>query len=325
MKRRSFGVLIAAIALCLSACGSGPATQAPTPSGLVRVDVGLIPVAEYFTVYVAQDQGFFKQQGLDVNVQVMSNAASIVPSVINGQLTFGTTATPPFLEAVEKGLPLKGVSASASTPSGAENDTGAVLVAQGSSIQKVTDLAGKKVAVNQLGALPQVVVAARIKQEGGDPKAVNFVAMPFPDMAGALQQGRVDAILTVEPFLTKALQSGGFRSIAPLYAGVYPSGTTDTLIFGSSQYVQQNAATVLKFQHALEQADQLVTQNPQVLRDTLVKHGGVSQPVANAIKLPTYAAQFNTSGMQNVADLMQQTGFLSKRIDVAGTLAVGAK
>lgn len=326
--KKTLTAVVALAALSLAGCGGGGngATLSggggkPEGETAGSVTVGLIPVAEFFPVYIAEEQGFFEDEGLDVRVEVMSNAASIVPSVLNGQLTFGTTATPPFLVAVDKKIPIAAVANSANTASGAENDTGAIVVKKNSSIADVTQLAGKTVAVNALSSLPHVAAASLVKDQGGDPDKVKFVAMPFPDMQGALEQGRVDALVTVEPFMTQTLAAGSTRLLAPLYADVYQAGTTHTLIFGAEKFVAENPEIVEKFQSALMRANELVADDPQILRDALVKHGGMPQEVADSVNLPVYETEFAVEGMQDMADRMVETGFLSQPLDVQGTLA----
>lgn len=334
MKKSVLVPAAAATLLTLAACGgggggatlSGSDSTAGAAAGggagdAESITVGLIPVAEFFPVYIAEQEGYFEEEGLDVQIEVMSNAASIVPSVLNGQLTFGTTATPPFLVAVDKGIPITAVANSANTASGAENDTAAFLVKKGSDISSVTDLEGRTVAVNALSSLPHVAAASLIKDQGGDPSKVQFVAMPFPDMLGALEQGRVDATIPVEPFMTQALAGGQVEAIAPLYADVYAPGTTHTLMFGSTQFVQDNPEIVKKFQAALARANELVAEDEQVLRDALVEHGGMPQQVADVVKLPVYETEFEVEGMQDMADRMLETGFLTKAVKVSDVLA----
>lgn len=319
---------ILAAALTLSACGAGSEATLSGGEGSgdqvsdsTPVTVGVIPVAEFFPVYIAEQEGYFDDEGLDVTVEVMSNAASIVPSVLNGQLTFGTAATPPFLIAVDKGIPITAVANSANTASGAENDNAAVVVKKNSPITSVTDLEGKTVAVNALSSLPHVAAVSLIMDKGGDPNKVKFVAMPFPDMQGALEQGHVDAIMSFEPFLTQVLGTGTVKRISPLYTDVYQPGTTHALMFSSQEYSSQNPDVIEAFQAALMKANELVADNPQLLRDALVKHGGMPQEVANAVKLPVYETNFALAGMQDMADRMVETGFLSQPMDVREVLA----
>lgn len=312
---------LAALSLGLTACGGpAPAAGAPAPaSGTSAISVGVIPVAEFFPVYVADDQGFFKEAGLDVKIESMANAASIVPSVLNGQLTFGTAATPPFLTAVEKKIPITAVANAGSTTSEEGKDTGAFIVRADSDIASPKDLSGKKVAVNALSSLPHVAAVARIAQDGGDPSTVQFVAMPFTDMQAALEQNRVDALLSVEPFMSQSVGAGA-KVISPLYTDVYPAGTTHTLYFTSKQFAAANPETVARFREALAKANALVAQDPSILRSALVKHGGMPQETAETVNLPTYASGFNMEGMTDMASKMKENGFLTTDLDVEASI-----
>lgn len=312
---------LAAMSLGITACGGpAPAAGGQDPaSGSSSISIGVIPVAEFFPVYVAEDQGFFKEAGLEVKIESMSNAASIVPSVLNGQLTFGTTATPPFLTAVEKKIPITAVANAGSTTSEAGKDTGAFIVRADSAIASPKDLEGKKVAVNALSSLPHVAAVARIAQDGADPSAVQFVAMPFSDMQAALDQNRVDALLSVEPFMSQSLDAGA-KAISPLYTDVYQPGTTHTLYFTSRQFAEANPDTVAKFKDSLAKANALVAADPSILRAALVAHGGMPQTTAETVNLPTYATSFNVEGMADMAVKMKENGFLTTSVDVESSL-----
>ncbi len=325
MRFRTLLTLTCAItaAMTLTACGSSGANGVTTKDGVTSVKVGLIPTASFYPIYVAQDRGFFKDQGLSVEVSVNSNAASVVPSVLNGQLQFGTAATPPFLTAFEKGLPIKAVVNSAGTAPSEAKDTGGILVLGSSGIKSPSDLVDKKVAVNALGSAPHVAATAILSQAGVDPSTVHFVPMPFPDMLGALQQKRVDAILPVEPFMTESLNADGVHSISALYTKVYPPGTTDTLVFASNEFTASHPDVVKKFKAAVEEANAVVAKDPQVLRDALVKYGHMPKDVAQTIHLSEYGTEFNTTGMQQMADQMVKDGFLKKALDVKSTIYQG--
>ncbi len=320
-KTKSLFVTLALLSLGLTAC-SGPATaegETASKSELIAISVGVIPVAEFFPVYVAEDQGFFKEAGLDVTIESMSNAASIVPSVLNGQLTFGTAATPPFLMAFEKKIPITAVAAAGSTTSVEGKDTGAFIVRADSDIEFPRDLAGKIVAVNALGSLPHVASVARIAKDGGDPSTVQFVAMPFSDMQAALDQGRVDALLSVEPFMSQTLGAGA-KSISALYADVYPAGTTHTLYFTSAEFAAASPETVAAFREALAKANALVAKDPSILRSALVEYGGMPVDTAEAVNLPAYSPGFDLDGMAVMGSTMKETGFLTTNLDVQASI-----
>ena len=321
--RRLVGAVLGTFALASSvtACTQSSTAPANTAAGLVSMKIANISVADTFPLYIAQDMGLFKDAGLSVEVSsAAANAAAVVPSVLNGEFQIGLAATPPFLNAVQKNIPIVGVAAAGAMVTNPSEDNAAIVVAKGSPIAGPKELAGRRVAVNALGSLVQVAGAALTTQSGGDASKIDWVAMPFPDMVGALQQGRVDAILTVEPFLTAATQDPGLQSVAALYANTFPPQTTEAIYFSSKAYVASNRDAVQKFSQAMLRANELAVQNPQLVRDALVKYGNYKPNVAQAVKLPVYPTQFNVEGMQQIADSMVRDGFLKKPIDVRSTL-----
>jgi NitT/TauT family transport system substrate-binding protein len=316
-KARIASTVALTLVAFLSACGAGDTGALTEQNGRTAVQVGLIPTASFFPIYVAEEHGFFEDEGLDVDVQVTSNASSVVPSVLNGQMQFGTAATPPFLVAYEKKLPVRAVVNAAGVAAADPEDTGGFLVGKDSSIDSVEDLVGKKVATNQLGSLPHVAATAILSKAGIDPKKVNFVTMPFPEMLGALKQRRVDALLTVEPFMTEAIEAGAAKNLSALYTRVYEPGTTYTLVFSSQEFIEANPEVVAAFSRAVGKANELVAQNPEVLRETLVEYGGMAEELASSVNLGEFRDGFTVEAMQDMADQMREDGFLQSPVDVS--------
>ena len=188
--RKWLPIAVPLLVLALTAgCGVGQGSAKVLGTG-DPIKVGVIPVADFAPVYVALDEGYFADEGLNVQTQVVQNAAAIAPSVINGQLQFGTAATTPFIAAAQKGLPVQAVANAADVATDAEQDVSALLVGEDSKVERPADLEGKTVAVNALSSLLHVAAAGSIEADGGDPSKVTFVAMPLPDMMTALKQGR---------------------------------------------------------------------------------------------------------------------------------------
>src|SRR5207244_7352559 len=96
-----------------------------------------------------------------------------------------------------------------------------------SSIRTPADLAGKTIAVNALKGVGEVIIKAALKKVGVDPNSIHLLALPFPSMRSALNNGQVDAIWTPEPFLSQALNLDGARVVmapGPTLGNFFPSG-----------------------------------------------------------------------------------------------------
>lgn len=318
MKRAVSSLAVLCVMLIITSCGVGMGSaRAFDPQDPVRV--GVIPVADFAPVYIADEEGFFEDEGLNVETQVMQNAAAIAPSVINGQLQFGTAAVPPFLTAVGRGLPLTAVANGTSSPQSRDDDPSALVAAAGSDIERPRDLEGKTVAVNALNSLPHVMTAAVIEADGGDPAEVTFVAMPFPDMASALNRGSVDAAALFEPFYTQIMATGA-ELVTNLYSDVLTPGDSFTLIFTAGPFAQRNPEVVEKFQRAVDRASALAAEEPHKVGEVLEKHGRLPQETFAQMRLPGYSDELNQESLERMADTMIRLGFASDEIDVEGAV-----
>ncbi|GAA2374442.1 MULTISPECIES: ABC transporter substrate-binding protein [Gordonia] len=307
-------VLALAVVLALvTACGVGMGSKVKMDKG-DTLTVGVIPVADFAGVYIAQDRGFFADEGLKVETKVMQNAAAIAPSVINGQLQFGTAATPPLVSAVEKGLPLELVANAASVTADPDLDPSALVVSPGSDVRRPRDLEGRTVAVNALNSIVHVAAAAVIRADGGDPARVHFIPMPFPDMITALGRHAVDAASVVEPFQLQSVAAGA-TVIAHPYSAMIPGGGTYSVVFTAGPFAETNPELVKAFVRAVNRADLVAAKDPAAVGAVLEKYGKLPPQVFAKMRLPVYTDQISADALQGTADLMNHLGFTSKPVD----------
>src|SRR5699024_8569323 len=129
---------------------------------------------------------------------------------------------------------------------------------------------------------PHVAATVLLANAGVDPDGLDYVPMPFPDMLGALEQDRVDALLSVEPFRTAGLDSGNAECMSPLYTAAYDQEPTDTMLVASNDLIGSDPELVDAFAGAIAQASQAMIDDPQVARDALIEHANVAPETAEA-------------------------------------------
>ncbi|NKX52175.1 ABC transporter substrate-binding protein, partial [Arthrobacter deserti] len=149
MKRALTALVAAASALALSACGGGspsgsgaaPAETAAGDGSLTRISVGVIPIVDTAPIWLGEAKGFFKEEGLDLDIQTASGGAAIVPGVVSGSSDFAFSNLISVMVAKDKGLDLQFVANGASSTGDPKKDVGAVVVPADSDIKSAKDLA----------------------------------------------------------------------------------------------------------------------------------------------------------------------------------------
>ncbi|WP_406019719.1 ABC transporter substrate-binding protein [Nocardioides sp. NBC_00850] len=86
--------LVLAMPLALSACGGESADE--SAGGATEITVGVIPIVDVAPIYLGVEKGFFKEEGLDVNLELAQGGAAIIPAVASGQYQFGFSNTTLF-------------------------------------------------------------------------------------------------------------------------------------------------------------------------------------------------------------------------------------
>jgi NitT/TauT family transport system substrate-binding protein len=319
MRRQpaALAVLLAA-ALASAACGSSPAPAKPSAGQPDKVAAGVIAIVDVAPIYLGKQKGFFSQRNIELTLSTSQGGAAIVPGVVSGQFQIGFSNVTSLLVAASKGLPLKVVCNGVASTGDAAKDYSGVVVKAGSPIRSAADLAGRTVAVNTLKNIGDTTVRASVRKAGGDPKAVKFVELAFPDMPAALQAGRVDAIWVVEPFLTAATAAGG-RVVAANYVDAAPNLTVATY-FTSIALTKTKPDLVKRFTDAMTESLKYADAHPDEVRQVLGTYTQISSDVAAKIALPKWPTDINKQSVQTLADLAVGDGLMTKAPDLGALL-----
>ena len=323
--RPKLAALVIVAMLFAAACGGSDSDTAQDGSaaggGAGEVDAvtaGVIPIVDVAPIYLGVDQGFFEEEGIDVTLESGQGGAAIVPGVVSGDFEFGFSNVTSLMLAAEKGVPLKIIANGAASTGKQGEDYGGVIVGPNSEITDAAGLAGKRVAVNTLNNIGTTTVRASVREAGGDPEAVEFVELPFPDMGAALEQGNVDAIWVVEPFLTLNTQTGG-KVVASNFVDAADELTVGTY-FTSQQLVQEDADLVDRFTTALERSLEYAQDNPDEVRRILSTYMQIDQAVIDAMVLPAFPTEINRNSVEQLAELGVQDGMLQEAPDLDALL-----
>ncbi|MCZ2822080.1 ABC transporter substrate-binding protein [Modestobacter sp. VKM Ac-2977] len=303
-----------------AACGGSsdePATE--TEGGLAQVSVGIIPIIDVAPIYLGQEQGFFEERGIELELVPGSGGAAAVPGVVAGDFDFAFGNVTSLLLAQTQGLPLQVVSNGTASTGDPETDFSAVVVPADSPVQTAADLAGKTVAVNNLKNIGEVTIRKAVEDAGGDSSTIDFVELAFPDMPAAVANGNVDAAWVVEPFVTVATGQGA-RAVVRNFAEPVEDLTVATY-FTTEQMLAENPELVDDFQAAMAESLQYAQDNPDELRRIITTYTSITPETAEQIALPAFPEEINVESMETVAELMAEYGITEETADVDALLA----
>ncbi len=207
---------------------SGAAKPAAGPAA--KVIIGVLGSSSDSGIFVAQDKGYFKEQGIELDTQRFQTLVDMVGPTAAGQLDIAAGAPAAGLyNAVARDVPIKIVADKGGTPSPEWDFTGLVLrkdLMDSGKIKSEKDLKGLRLVTSGKGNSPEVALATVLKKGGLTLKDIDFEQMSFPDMVTAMANKGIDGGVVIEPFLTSISSSGN---------GVVWKRNTD--IFGHNQQI----------------------------------------------------------------------------------------
>jgi NitT/TauT family transport system substrate-binding protein len=181
-----------------------------------NVRIAIMPVTNFTPVLVARDKGFFAAENLNVTWTTVPQGAIAIEAVFGGSAEVGGGSIFEPMVARGNGLDMVFLAASTRIRSGPPDNSG-IVVRTEDNIKEAKDLVGKKISAGLINGPNYAHMREWLQRRGIDPGSIEFLEIPFPQMADALFQKRLDAVWNVEPFLTFMVGSGKARVIAYPY------------------------------------------------------------------------------------------------------------
>ncbi|MET0233087.1 MAG: ABC transporter substrate-binding protein [Kibdelosporangium sp.] len=306
-------------AFALSACSDNSSTSAIGTPEVPEIRLGVLKVTDTAPLFVGEREGIFAKYGLRPKFVTMELTGDQRPDLENGEadVTFDSWVTIFVNIDSEADWVVLGEAYQA-----APRTTGLVTNSSNAQLRTVSDLKGKRIGVNNLKGLGVLLTNSLLLTNGLSPRDVEYVEMPFDDLAGAVAGGRVSAAWMVEPYLTRSQLDNG----CVLFADTATGATADFPQSGyacARSFARKNPNTVRAFQAALAEAQQRALDRASV-ENVLPEYISVSRNVAQLMSLGSFPSTTLAIRPQRVADLMLEQQFLKARLDVTARMAINA-
>ncbi|MDI9331209.1 MAG: ABC transporter substrate-binding protein [Alphaproteobacteria bacterium] len=203
--------------------------------GLRKVSLALWskPITEIAHLLAEEDKGFFRAQGLDLNLLPGAGGGDAVRNLLSGQADIAFTDPGSLFAALDKGEKLRVIYDI--YPQNVFN----VVALKSSGIQKPADLKGKRVGVYSLASGTRQNLQLMLAQAGLKESDITLVVTGLLNFA-PLMQGQVDATAATDTGLAVARQRG-LRDMQVMEVRDWLPLTSDVLVVRDETYQQHKA------------------------------------------------------------------------------------
>lgn len=242
MKRFMLLLSVALLGLSLVLTGCGKQTT------LTKVQLSEVTHSIFYAPqYVALTQGFFKEEGLEVELSNGQGADKVMTAVLSGQVDIGFAGPEASVYVYNEGKEDHGVIFAQLT-----NGDGTFLMArQPNPNFKWSDLQGKTIIGGRKGGMPEIILQYVLRKNGLNPgkNVMIDTTMQFAAMPGAFIGGKGDYVIVYEPTASEMEKEGKAFIVASM--GKASGAVPYTAYFAKESYLEKNPQTVQGFTNAI--------------------------------------------------------------------------
>jgi ABC-type nitrate/sulfonate/bicarbonate transport system substrate-binding protein len=222
-----------------------------------RVAIGMATGVNQVPSLVAQDQGFFTEEGLEVELMPLARGALAIEAIAGGSLQFAESAHAPTLAAIAGGIPIHGVAVAARGFYGK-----LIAKPEHADLDSLEDFAGKRVGT-QVGTGMHLTLAILLEERGLTEEELGITNLRVADMPAAMATGDFDAVIGWEPGMQRIVQGGhGVEIITARDFEELADISYPFILSVQSQLLEDDPETVQKVVNAYARAHSFIRDNP---------------------------------------------------------------
>jgi NitT/TauT family transport system substrate-binding protein len=274
-----------------------------------EIKVGYLTCDHEAAFFVAEAQGIYKNEGLNVSSQPMSTGSSIVSALASGDVDIGYVGIAPALQGISNGVPIKIV--------GAVNlDGSGIVVNPKSNINNTADLKGKKVATPGVSSIQQVLLLYQLQKYNLTTNDVDISSVDIYMLPSTLASNKVDAYIAYEPYVSLA----PYRDIGDvmMYSNEIMDGHPCCVIIARQDFINEHPQELQEFLDIHKNSTEYVNSHPNETAQ-LISEEITTNPDLEEISLPhvVFVSQVDKAFQDNVINFMNieiQMGYLKKNL-----------
>jgi len=276
------------------------------------IKVGYLPVTGHAKFFIAKEEGFFKDEGLEVELNEFANSADGLAALRAGKLDLGAFGTTAPLVHISKGADIRIIG-------GVMGEDAAIVTTpeNAASVKSITDLKGKKVATVRL-ATGDAVLRGALDAAGVDwKKDVQIFELKNPPaVLEAVKSGQVDAGLVWGPHDVRAEEQG--LKVVIRSRSLQPGHPCCRLTINTKD-AEARPEVWVKFIRAFLRAEKFAAENHEKTLDDIGKYLKLDRALIQKAYYEGYldqASDPNVDGVVTFWKIMLKSGFAESNLDV---------
>lgn len=304
--------LVAIMSLLLMSCGRKNSDSSANSN---KIRVGYVGITCEAPIFSAVENGFFKEEGLDVEM-VKCEWANYKDVLALGGFDITHHLVMYFLKPIEQGLDVK-------FTGGIHRGCLRVQASVNGKINSIADLRGKRIGVPGMGTPPFIFANRVLGARGIDPsKEITWRVFPAGELGLALDKGEIDAVADSEPIGSLLVAEGKVKNIADQAADMPYKDEYCCAVIVNGKFLRANPRAAAAGTRALLKGAKWVEANPVAAARLSVEKGYLaSNPELNTVALSHLRYIPSVSGgekaVSSAAAEMKIAGMLSPTTDVS--------
>jgi NitT/TauT family transport system substrate-binding protein len=311
----SLKVISGAVLGAMLLVGNGSESKADSPSGgLTKVRVGYIGITCEAPIFSAVENGYFKDEGLDVEL-VKCEWSKYKDVLALGGFDITHHLIMYLLKPIEQGLDVK-------FTAGVHTGCLRVQAPIDGKVKTAQDLRGKRIGVPGMGTPPFIFANRVLTANGIDAsRDVTWVVYPSGELGLALEKGQVDAVADSEPIGTLLMANGKVRNVVDQASDAPYKDEYCCAVVVSGKFLASNPKAAAAATRALLRGAKWVEANPAAAAKLSVeKKYLASNPELNTLALSHLRYMPSVSGIEaavnSAATQMKAAGMLDQGTDI---------
>jgi NitT/TauT family transport system substrate-binding protein len=153
-----------------------------------------------------------------------------------------------------------------------------------------------------------------IKANGVDPKQVQFIETPFPQMNEILKAGNVDAVVAAEPFQSRIIKSGT-GSMMAFFTRELPEGLPIVFFASTRKWAGANPAAVKAFRDGLAEGMTATHANIDEARAITSKYLKLPVEIVASVEMPPFNAEVKADALARWIAIMKSQDMLTSPVN----------